>query len=79
MCAWQVRLDLNRGTLNVLLDDDELRQRWARHEPPPVVSHTPWEELYRSTVGQLQQGGCMELACKYQRVAAGRRVPRHNH
>jgi dihydroxy-acid dehydratase len=30
---------------------------------PP--SQTPWQELYRSTVGQMDTGACMELALKY--------------
>jgi hypothetical protein len=42
---------------------------------PP--SQTPWQEIYRSTVGQLETGACMELALKYQGVA--QTLPRHNH
>lgn len=73
----RVRLDLPSGTLNVLLSDDELAARWAEHEPTPIEHETPWQEIYRGTVGQLAEGGCMELATRYRRVA--HRVPRHNH
>lgn len=44
-----------------------------------VTNETPWQEIYRSTVGQLADGGCMELACRYQCIAAAGKVPRHNH
>ena len=76
----RVLLDLNRGVLDVQIDDDELARRWAEHTPPEVTSDTPWQEMYRASVGQLAEGGCTELAVKYQRVAVGERgVPRHNH
>lgn len=72
-----VVLDLPCGTLRVDLDAAEIARRWAEHVPVVPMSETPWQEIYRSTVGQLETGGCMELACKYRRVAT--RVPRHNH
>ena len=40
-------------------------------------SATPWQELYRSTVGQLSTGAVMEMAVKYRGVA--KKTPRHNH
>ncbi|GIS88271.1 MAG: hypothetical protein CM1200mP18_09810 [Gammaproteobacteria bacterium] len=29
---------------------------------------TPWQEIYRDTVGQLSTGGIIELATKYQNL-----------
>jgi hypothetical protein len=44
----------------------------------PVLHHqTPWQEIYRKHVGQLAQGGCLELATAYQRIAHD--LPRDNH
>lgn len=74
-----VQLDVTRGTLNLMASDDEIASRWEEHTPRVPVNQTPWQEIYRSTVGQLSTGGCMELACKYQRVAGKGCVPRHNH
>jgi dihydroxy-acid dehydratase len=51
--------------------------RRAAYVPPAMQNQTPWQEVYRSTVGQLATGGCMELACRYRQVA--RQLPRHNH
>ena len=45
--------------------------------PPVPESATPWQELYRSTVGQLDSGAVMEMAVKYRGVA--KKTPRHNH
>ena len=72
-----VRLDVEAGTLDVQLDDAELAARWAAHVPPELVHESPWQELYRQTVGPLSTGGCMEMATRYRRIAE--RVPRHNH
>jgi dihydroxy-acid dehydratase len=46
----------------------------------PVPEHqTPWQELYRSTVGQHATGACMEFATRYQDIAGRTGVARHNH
>lgn len=72
-----VRVDLDAGRCDVLLADGELEAR--RREAPPAAppSQTPWQEIYRATVGQLHTGACMELALPYRAVAGT--VPRHNH
>ena len=72
-----VRVDLNAGSCDVLLSSEELEAR-RREAPPPVPgSQTPWQEIYRATVGQLHTGACMELAVQYRGV--GQDMPRHNH
>ena len=72
-----IRIDLKAGRCDALVDEAEIARRKARPAPPIPECHTPWEELYRSTVGQLDSGAVMELAVKYRGVAA--RTPRHNH
>ena len=73
----RVRVDLNAGTVNVLLSDDALAARRAAWQAPDLVHQTPWQEIYRDTVGQLADGACLELAVKYQRVREN--TPRHSH
>ncbi|MFZ4287116.1 IlvD/Edd family dehydratase [Variovorax sp. HJSM1_2] len=72
-----IRVDLTTGRCDMLVADEVLAARKA--EPPIAIrpSQTPWQEIYRSTVGQLQSGACMELAVKYRGVA--NTPPRHNH
>lgn len=79
-----VRLDLEAGTLDIVrmadgspFTDADLAARWKAYVPPRIENETPWQEIYRSSVGSLATGGCTELATKYRRVAE--RVPRDNH
>jgi dihydroxy-acid dehydratase len=72
-----VRIDLNAGRCDALVDDAEIARRKAEAPPPVPESHTPWEELYRQTTGQLDTGAVMEMAVKYRGVA--KKMPRHNH
>nr|AGU10574.1 Dehydratase family [uncultured organism] len=72
-----VRVDLNEGSCNMLISDEELARRKAEGIPPVPASQTPWQQLYRSTVGQMESGACMELALDYRGV--GQTLPRHNH
>ncbi len=72
-----VRLDLNASTMNALVEDAEWEKRKADWTPPEIVNQTPWQEIYRKNVGQLSDGGCLELATAYQKVA--KVLPRDNH
>lgn len=72
-----VRIDLNSARCDMLVADDEIERRKLSGLPPVPPSATPWQELYRATVGQLDRGGVVELAVKYRNVAA--KTPRHNH
>ena len=72
-----VRVDLNTGRCDVLLSDADLETRRKDAPPPIPPNQTPWQEIYRATVGQLHTGAVMELALKYRGVA--RDMPRHNH
>ncbi len=72
-----VRIDLNTSSMNALVDEAEWQARKDAWVQPEIVSHTPWQEIYRKNVGQLAQGGCLELATAYQRIA--KNLPRDNH
>lgn len=73
----RIRVDLNERTVNALVDDVEWEKRKQEPVPEPPESQTPWQELYRQTVGQLETGACMELAVKY--LGIRRDIPRHSH
>ncbi|HEY0624141.1 IlvD/Edd family dehydratase [Sphingomonas sp.] len=72
-----IRIDLNAGTCDALVDPAEIARRRAAPAPPVPESQTPWEELYREKTGQLATGGVLEYAVKYRGTSAT--VPRHNH
>ena len=72
-----VRIDLNAGTCNALVDEAEIARRRAEGAPPIPKSHTPWEELFREKTGQMHDGAVLEFALKYRGISA--KTPRHNH
>jgi len=79
----RVRIDLSRGEANMLVSGTELearrRELEARGGYPIPPSQTPWQEMQRAVVGQLDTGAVLEPAVKYQQLAQTVGVPRHNH
>jgi dihydroxy-acid dehydratase len=79
----RVRIDLAKGEANMLVDEGELARR--REELDAAggyrypASQTPWQEIQRAGVGEMQDGAVLEGAVKYQRIAQTYGVPRHNH
>jgi dihydroxyacid dehydratase/phosphogluconate dehydratase len=72
-----IRIDLNTGRCDAVVDAAEIARRKAEPAPPIPPSNTPWEALYRAHVGQLADGACLDFALEYRGIAA--RTPRHNH
>ena len=72
-----LRIDLNQGSLDVLLEETELRKRRDQLKTVEFEHQTPWQEIYRDTVGQLSSGGIIELAAKYRKIR--NIIPRHSH
>jgi dihydroxy-acid dehydratase len=75
----RVRIDLNTRRVDVLIDETELASRRAAWTPPALDHKTPWEEIYRSLVGQLGTGACLEPATLYLDIIATRGESRHSH
>jgi dihydroxy-acid dehydratase len=75
----KVRVDLNKRTVDVLLTADELARRKAAWQAPDLQHQTPWEEIYRAHVGQLETGACLEPALAYRDVCRTRGEPRDSH
>ncbi len=78
-----VRIDLNEGSANILIDDRELAARRQALEAAGGYaypdSQTPWQEIQRAYVGQLETGAVLEPAVNYQRIAQTKGIPRDNH
>ena len=73
----RVRLDLNKGEVNVLVEDAELARRKKAWRAPKLDNQTPWQELFRRETGQLESGACLDFAVSKCEVA--RKTPRHSH
>jgi dihydroxy-acid dehydratase len=72
-----IRIDLNAGTCDALVDKDEIARRIAAGPPDVPESNTPWEQLYREKTGQLADGGTLDFAVRYR--GTSQKAPRHNH
>jgi dihydroxy-acid dehydratase len=79
----RVRVDLNKGTANMLLSEDEIAKRRkdleARGGFAYPASQTPWQEIQRAHVGQMGTGMVLENAVKYQKIDQTMGIPRDNH
>ena len=79
----RIRVDLRKGEVNVLLSEAELQQRRARLAAAGGYvypgSQTPWQQMQRGIVGQLETGAVLEPAVEHQRIAHTNGIPRHNH
>ncbi|MBC7637645.1 MAG: dihydroxy-acid dehydratase family protein [Acetobacteraceae bacterium] len=75
----RIKIDLNKLTVDVLLPEGELAARRAAWVPPVLVNKTPWEQIYRSMVGQHGSGACLEDATLYLNVLETRGESRDNH
>ena len=79
----RVRVDLRKGTVNVMITDAEIAERRealdAKGGYMYPESQTPWQEMQRDVVGQMETGAVLEPAVKYQQIARTKGIPRHNH
>ncbi len=73
----RIRVSIRERSVNLLVPQEEIERRRSEMKPFAVENHTPWEELYRSSVGQLEAGACLEFATKYHDVR--KVIPRHSH
>ncbi|MGN6156603.1 MAG: IlvD/Edd family dehydratase [Devosia sp.] len=79
----RVRIDLNTGSADILISDEEIEARRAKlhaeggYKYPP--HQTPWQEIQRGLVDQLGEGAVLKPAVNYQRIAQTAGIPRDNH
>ena len=73
----EVKVDLRNRRVDVLLSAEEMANRRQQYQPPVLRHDSPWQELYRAHVGQLDTGACLEFAVPYRNLK--KVVPRHSH
>ena len=78
-----VRIDLNTGSANILISDEDVAERFTQLEAaggyPIPESQTPWQEIFRDRVEQFDQGMILRGADKYQKIHVTKGIPRNNH
>ena len=79
----RVKLDLEDGRLDVLVDEAEIASRREALNDAGGYrypdSQTPWQQIQRGLVGELQAGAVLEPAVEFQRIAQTKGLPRDNH
>ncbi|MFT4254940.1 MAG: IlvD/Edd family dehydratase [Caulobacter sp.] len=79
----RVRFDLRKSRVDVLITPEEVAERRKALEAAGGYkypeSQTPWQEIQRALVGQMETGAVLEPAVKYQRIAQTKGLPRDSH
>ena len=79
----EITFDLNTGRADILISDEELSERRQAFEAAGgykyPASQTPWQEMQRAVVGQLETGAVLEPAVKYHRIVDTIGLPRDSH
>jgi dihydroxy-acid dehydratase len=78
-----IRIDLNEGSANILISDEELNERYKKLDAAGGYSYpdhqTPWQEIQRGMIDQFDKGMVLKPALKYQNIAKVKGIPRDNH
>ena len=79
----RVRIDLRKGTADILISDEDLEARRKALEEAGGYAYpahqTPWQEIQRGMVDQLAQGMVLKPAVEYRDIANTKGLPRDNH
>lgn len=74
-----IEVDMARHTVNLLINDAALEQRRAQCPELITTDQTPWQEIYRSRVNQLENGAVLETDGNYHRIHKTHGIPRNSH
>jgi dihydroxy-acid dehydratase len=79
----RLRIDLRRARVDVLIPPEEIARRRAELEAAGGYAYpehqTPWQEIQRGLVSQLEDGAVLKPAVKYHRIVQTKGLPRDNH
>ena len=79
----RIRVDLNKFSVNLLIDDDALAERAKALATqggfPQPQSQTPWQQFFREKVEPFADGMVLKDAPDYQAIIRKRGLPRDNH
>tara|TARA_Y100000031_G_C8153855_1_gene353640 strand:- start:260 stop:1045 length:786 start_codon:yes stop_codon:yes gene_type:complete len=75
----KIKIDLNEKRIDVLLTDDEIKKRKANIKLPKLENQTPWQEISRNMVGQLDRGACLETKEVFLDINNKKGIPRNSH
>ena len=72
-------IDLNKKRVDLLISKSEFIKRRKRKKIPKLNNQTPWQEISRSYVGQLEDGASIRTRGLFMDIAEKKGIPRNNH
>ena len=72
-------IDLSKRRVDLLISKIEFNKRRKRKKIPKLDNQTPWQEISRLNVGQLEDGACIRSRGLYMDIAEKKGIPRNNH
>ncbi len=75
----KIKIDLNNSRIDLLISDEEIEKRKKNAKIPKLINQTPWQEISRKMVGQLETGACLETETIYLDITRTKGMPRHSH
>jgi len=54
----KIKIDLNNRRIDLLISETEISDRKKNTKIPVLTNQTPWQEISRKMVGQLETGAC---------------------
>ncbi len=72
-------IDLNKRRVDLLISKSEFSKRRKRKKIPNLKNQTPWQEIARGNVGQLEDGACINSRGIYLDINKKKGIPRNSH
>ena len=74
-----MKIDLNKRRVDLLISKAEFAKRRKNRKVFKFINQTPWQEIFRNTVGQLEDGACINSRGQYLDVSHTKGLPRDSH
>ena len=75
----KIKIDLNKSRVDLMISSVEFKKRRKQKKIPKFENQTPWQEISRKTVGQLEDGACINLRGIYLNITKKKGLPRNSH
>tara|TARA_B100001057_G_scaffold464396_1_gene519553 strand:+ start:1502 stop:3286 length:1785 start_codon:yes stop_codon:yes gene_type:complete len=72
-------IDLNKRRVDLIISNTEFKKRRKNKKKFKINNQTPWQEIFRNSVGQLEDGACISTRGKYLDVSNTKGLPRNSH
>ena len=75
----KMKIDLNKRRVDLLITQLEFKKRRKSKMKFKINNQTPWQEIFRNTVGQLEDGACINSRGVYLDISNKKGLPRNSH